>query len=290
MAIRHGDTIADEGTWVWSTDDSCKLPRLRNQKAAETGRQGSFLDSPSSGLESKGPLPSPVRRAWWARWTFGPTEREHEGRTMTRSWHICPVRPRRVAPAVLAAFLAGGVLAGCGTGANPRSHATVTTGPQATKHGLVGYASYLPKSTLNFYSDATVMGTIAKPALTSQGDLVKVVMPRWSVLIVISGPEVPGEGLPYQAVATTCTWTVSMTNEIGRVPISVADFDSIDFRGNVFHPTLVTGQPVPPDVLEPGQKVTFELRTGEPVGEGLMRWAPSGTQIVAKWDFVVEDD
>jgi len=195
-------------------------------------------------------------------------------------------------PALLAAFLVGGALAGCGTtsAANPRSHASVTIGSQTAKHGLVGYASFLPKSTLNFHSDATAVGTIARPALTSQGDPVKVIMPRWAALVVISGPEVPGEGLPYQAPATTCTWTVSMSNAIGRVPISVSDFDSIDFRGNVYHPALVPGQPVPPDVLEPGQKVTFELRTGEPVGEGLIRWAPNGAQIVAKWDFVVEDD
>ena len=211
---------------------------------------------------------------------------------MTRGWYICPVRPRRVVPALLAAFLVGGALAGCGTtsAANPRSHASVTIGSQTAKHGLVGYASFLPKSTLNFHSDATAVGTIARPALTSQGDPVKVIMPRWAALVVISGPEVPGEGLPYQAPATTCTWTVSMSNAIGRVPISVSDFDSIDFRGNVYHPALVPGQPVPPDVLEPGQKVTFELRTGEPVGEGLIRWAPNGAQIVAKWDFVVEDD
>ncbi len=34
----------------------------------------------------------------------------------------------------------------------------------------------------------------------------------------------------------------------------------------------------------------FELRAVEAPGEGLMRWAPDGTHIVAKWDFVVEND
>ncbi len=71
--------------------------------------------------------------------------------------------------------------------------------------GLVGYPSYLPKSTLHFHSDAVLTGAAARPALTNQGDPAKVVTPHWSVLAVVSGPEVPGEGLPYQAPATTCT-------------------------------------------------------------------------------------
>lgn len=45
-----------------------------------------------------------------------------------------------------------------------------------------------------------------------------------------------------------------------------------------------------PPVLRPGQKISFELRAAEETGEGLMRWAPDGRNIVAKWDFVVEND
>jgi hypothetical protein len=43
-------------------------------------------------------------------------------------------------------------------------------------------------------------------------------------------------------------------------------------------------------VLQPGQKVTFELRAVETVGEGLMRWSPYGHVIDASWDFEVEND
>ncbi len=163
-------------------------------------------------------------------------------------------------------------------------------GSQPHHSGLVGYPSYLPKNTLHVRSDAVLTGTAARPALTNQGDPVKVVTPHWSVLAVVSGPEVPGEGLPYQTPAITCTWTVSLSGATAPVPISVADFASIDNLGNVYHPYLVPGQPVPPSVLQPGQRVSFELRAGEAVGEGLMRWAPIGGQIVAKWDFVVEND
>lgn len=72
-----------------------------------------------------------------------------------------------------------------------------------------------------------------RPALTSQGDGVEVKTPRWSVLVTVTGPEVPGEGLPYQAPATTCTWIVTMSGATGPVPVSASDFSSIDDEGNV---------------------------------------------------------
>jgi hypothetical protein len=189
-------------------------------------------------------------------------------------------------------LVAGTILAGCmashSPGADP--HPVRASGGHESGKGLVGYPSFLPKSTLHFHSDAVVVGSVARPALTNQGDPVKVVTPHWSVVAVVAGPEVPGEGLPYQAPVTTCTWTVKLSKATGTVPVSVADFDSIDDTGNVYLPYLVPGQPLPPDVLEPGQVVSFELRAAEPVGEGLMRWAPIGGRIVAKWDYVVEND
>ena len=153
-----------------------------------------------------------------------------------------------------------------------------------------GYPSFLPRSTLNYHSDTVLTGTVQRPALTSQGDGVKVKTPQWSVLVTVTGPEVPGEGLPYQAPTTTCTWIVTMSGATGPVPVSASDFSSIDDENNVYRPALVAGQPKPPPVLRPGQKISFELRAVEATGEGLMRWAPDGRNIVAKWDFVVEND
>ena len=133
-------------------------------------------------------------------------------------------------------------------------------------------------------------GTAQRPALTNQGDGVQVKTSRWSALVTVRGPQVPGEGLPYRASATTCTWVVTISGATGPVPISAGDFTSIDVGNHVYRPALVPGQPKPPAVLRPGQRVSFELRAVEAVGEGLMRWAPDGRDIVAKWDFVVEND
>jgi hypothetical protein len=201
-------------------------------------------------------------------------------RAVTRS-----PRLRRVAPALCAAAVAAAALWGAAGSAG----ASGTHG-KGKAHGLVGYPSFLPKDTLHFDGDAVLVGTVRRPALTNQGDAVKVVTSRWSVLARVSGPEVPGEGLPYQAPSTTCTWTVTLSKATATVPVSAADFDSIDDTGQLFRPALVPGQPLPPRSVAPGQTVSFELRAAEPVGEGLMRWAPDGHHVVAKWDFVVEND
>jgi hypothetical protein len=209
----------------------------------------------------------------------GRAHREGQGGPAARRGRA-PGRGRNlILPAALLAAL--GVLAGCGTAAKPVARPTPTFG---------AYPSYLPKDTLNHGSDAALTGTIQRPALTNEGDAVKVKTSQWSVLVTVSGPQVPGEGLPYQATETTCTWVVTMSGATGTVPISPSDFSSIDQDNDVYHPVLVPGQPKPPKVLHPGEKASFELRVVEATGEGLMRWAPNGRNIVAKWDFVVEND
>jgi hypothetical protein len=152
------------------------------------------------------------------------------------------------------------------------------------------FPSFLPAKTLNASDDRVLTGTAAKPALTVEGDGVDVRTSGWSVRVVVSGPVVPGEGLPYQPPDTTCTWTVTMTDATGPVPISLADFNSIDHLGQIYHLTFVQGQPVPPSTLTPGRTISFKVRGYEAVGEGLMRWAPLKQKIVAMWDYEVEND
>jgi hypothetical protein len=181
-------------------------------------------------------------------------------------------RPGRLATALLFGVLAA--LAGCSSAGSP--HAA------APSSGLLGsYPSFLPRDTLNYHSDTILVGTVKRPALTNQGDGVEVKTGRWSVLVTVSGPQVPGEGLPYQAPTTTCTWVVTMSKATGTVPISLADFSAIDALDGIYLPAFVAGQPLPPSTLRPGQKVSFELRAVMPTGEGLMHWA-DGRDILAK--------
>jgi hypothetical protein len=172
--------------------------------------------------------------------------------------------------AIVASLFCALVLAGCGS-------ATV-------------YPSFLPKKTLNPSVDEALVGTMAKPALQIEGLPVKVETNAFHVNVVVSGPVVPGEGLPNQQLATTCTWTVTMNDASANVPVSLADFHSVDHLGSVFLMGLVPGEHTPPRVLHPGQTLTFQLRAYELVGEGMMQWAPDHKHVVADWDYTVEND
>ena len=172
--------------------------------------------------------------------------------------------------ALVGALLAAVVLAGCGT---------ATT-----------YPAYLPKKTLTPAIDQAMVGTMAKPALQIEGLPVTVTTKDFHVRVTVSGPVVPGEGLPYQQAGTTCTWTVTMNDATANVPLSIDDFHSIDHLGAVFLMGLVPGERPLPRYLRPGRSLTFQLRAYELVGEGLMQWAPDHRHVVADWDYSVEND
>lgn len=156
--------------------------------------------------------------------------------------------------------------------------------------GGASYPAFLPKKTLTPRVDATLIGTSSRPALQVEGLAVKVKTGHFDVLVTVSGPIVPGEGLPSQPDATTCTWTVTMKDATGTVPVSIADFHSVDHLGAVFVMGLVPGEHPPPSVLHPNHTLTFKLRAYELVGEGVMQWAPDHRHVVANWDYTVEND
>ena len=138
--------------------------------------------------------------------------------------------------------------------------------------------------------DSVLTGTTARPALSVQGEAVQVQLGPAAVLVNITGPDVPGEGMPKVQETTTCTWTVTLSGATAPIDLAVADFSSRDHLGTTYRPTLVQGRPVPPRQVLPGQSVSFSLRAIMRTGEGLMTWSPGGKLPVAAWDFVVEND
>lgn len=192
--------------------------------------------------------------------------------------------PSVIAAVLLVAAVLAGTLAGCSA---PAVHtAKSAADKQDSKYGTL--PGFLPKQ--SFDDDSVLTGSVARPALTTEGDGVRVGSGADAVLVTVTGPEVPGEGLPYQTSATTCTWTITIKAGSKAVPISTKDFSTSDHLGAVYTLQLVAGQPVPPSTVAPDTSVTFELRTVMVVGEGLLRWAPDGTHPVALWDFEVEND
>ncbi len=205
--------------------------------------------------------------------------------TESRSWGRA-FKPGPSLVSMVIVLLAAFVLAGCGGGGKSGAQYPSAL-PGKT---VVSYPSFLPKNTLNPTVDAALVGTEAKPALQVEGLAVEAKTKAFHVDITVSGPIVPGEGLPEQPDATTCTWTVTMKNASADVPVSIKDFHSVDHLGSVFIMGLVPGEHEPPSVLHPGQTLSFKLRSYELVGEGMMQWAPDHKHVVAYWDYTVEND
>ena len=83
---------------------------------------------------------------------------------------------------------------------------------------------------------------------------------------------------------------MTLSHATGRVPIALADFDSIRHERNSFSSLLRSRTANSPALSDGGAHGNFRLRASENVGEGLFRWAPIARHIVAKWDFIVEND
>jgi hypothetical protein len=168
------------------------------------------------------------------------------------------------------------LLAGCGSD------------PTAVEPPYGALPTFLGSATAQV--DTVLTGTTGRPALSAQGEAVQV---RWgtaAVLVDVTGPDVPGEGLPEVTETTTCTWTVTLSGATAPIPLSVDDFSSRDHLGTTYRPTLVPGRPPPPAQVLPGRTVSFQLRAIMRTGEGLMTFSPGGKLPVAAWDFVVEND
>jgi hypothetical protein len=199
--------------------------------------------------------------------------------------------PLSLPPRTVVALLAGAAavaLAAIGLTAcsAPPAH------PQAAAASDAAYGtlpSYLPRSSLT--PDGVLTGTAARPALTVEGDAVDVDLGHaQKVRATVTGPVVPGEGLPFQPEATTATFQVTLEAAGASIPLALEQFHAVDHLGAIYQLAPIPGQPGPPATVEPGQMVTFELRVVMVTGEGVLQWAPDQQHPVASWDFVVEND
>lgn len=183
-----------------------------------------------------------------------------------------------------------------GSGAGGSTHSAPAGGsihaarPTPIPAGAYGYIpSWLPQSKVPV--SRVVTATPAHPWLAIQGDTVKVVLADVHVLATAAGPSVPEIGHFPLPRTTPCTFTVTLADASGPVPIKQADFATIDELGRLHSLRLrrMGGGPVPAE-LRPGQTVTLQLSTVLPTGEGRFMWAPVTGRPVVQWDFDVEID
>lgn len=148
--------------------------------------------------------------------------------------------------------------------------------------GIGDLPSFLPAPT----SNAVVHGSAASPAMSYPGSPVTVELATGHVTVDVAGPSLPPD-TKLNADQVVGTFTITLRDADTTVLVAASQFDVLDHNGGV-HP-LATSVSVPTEV-DPHKTVTFTLYATLPSGEGLLRYHPTATGVVAAWDYVAETD
>jgi hypothetical protein len=219
--------------------------------------------------------------------------------------------------ALLPAALAAGLLAGCGTAtpAPSTTHAAAAPKPPTVSKGLRAEEQAIHQQVLaSLHQDSAAgvkYGSIptdlrgkqappsnqvlsaspAHPALAIQGISVVLHLAHGSALATVVGPDVPNRIQGSADLQTPATWDLTFADVHGTVPISPRLFTITDEQGALLSPRItVLGGGSLPRTVPAGRPFTLQLRTVVSVGDGKLRYAPSGGAWLAEWDFDVETD
>jgi hypothetical protein len=174
------------------------------------------------------------------------------------------------------------MLAACGTAAANTSRTASTANNDNTYGGL---PSWLPKAKVPI--NRVQVATKKHFVLAEEGDTVQVVLPKGRARITLVGPAVPPFVAPPPPV-TTATFTVTVSDASGTVPIQPSDFELVDGAGHFFHPSAFIA-PGTSTVAPHGRTVSFRFSELMAVGAGSVRWSPDHHPMVI-YDFTVEND
>lgn len=218
---------------------------------------------------------------------------------------------RRVVPLALAAGLA----AGCGAVKAVPAHQTGAPKPSPISSDLRAEEVAIHRqvlASLHHDSDVRVRyGSIpgelrdrqappagqvlrasqSHPAMAIQGNGVLLHLAQGGALATAIGPEIPDRVQGSSDLHTPATWDLTFAHVHGTVPISPRLFTITDEQGAVLwpHVSVVGGGPLPKTVPA-GRPFTLTLKTVVSVGDGKLRYSPSGATWLAEWDFDVETD
>jgi hypothetical protein len=152
-----------------------------------------------------------------------------------------------------------------------------------------GLPSWLPTASVPV--NRIVQASPAHPWLAIEGDTVHVVLPGGQVMATAVGPSVPEEGQFPVPATTLCSFTLTLANTSGVIPLSSGAFTIRDEQGQLHSPkvTAQNGSPAPAVAVH-GKTVTLTLTAVLPTGSGELMWAPRGGSPVVSWDFDGEID
>ncbi len=223
---------------------------------------------------------------------------------------------RSVTPALAAAALAAAALAGCGSsqtatvaagGAQPKRPriSAKLRAQEAAIHqqvvaslnqgnGATGRYGSIPANLRNKQSapvNQVLHASALHPAIAIQGNGVQLHLLHGTALATAVGPDIPTRIQGSADLHTTATWDFTFADVKGTVPISPRLFTITDEQGALLWPKLsVPGGGPLPKTVPTGRPFTVMLSTVVSVGDGKLRYAPTGGTWLAEWDFDVETD
>jgi hypothetical protein len=139
--------------------------------------------------------------------------------------------------------------------------------------------------------DQALHASTAHPAMAIQGNGVVLQLAHGSALATAVGPDIPERIQGSADLHTPATWDLTFADVHGTVPLSAGLFTITDEQGALLSPRVstLTGRPIPKSVPA-GRPFTLVLRTTVSVGDGKLRYSPTGPAWLAEWDFDVETD
>jgi hypothetical protein len=186
-----------------------------------------------------------------------------------------------VVVAIVALLVHGG---GASTAANPSSSASPAS---HARYG--GLPAWLPEPKVRV--GRVLQASAAHPALSIQGEAVRVSLPSGAVLATAAGPEVPEEGRFPVPEVTPTTFMVTFSAASRPIALNASAFTLIDERGMAHHPKLTAlHRGSPPAVVRRGRATSVALHAILPTGDGGLSWTPQGTHQLVTWDYTVEID
>ncbi len=132
--------------------------------------------------------------------------------------------------------------------------------------------------------------TATHPVVAIQGNGVKLHLAHGSALATAVGPDVPDRIQGSGDLHTPATWDLTFADVHGTIPIAASRFTIADEQGSLLRPRLSAAAARLPKTVPAGRPLTLELRTTISIGDGKLRYAPSGGRWLAEWDFDVETD
>ncbi len=138
--------------------------------------------------------------------------------------------------------------------------------------------------------DQLLSATATHPVIAIQGNGVKLHLAHGSALATAVGPDVPDRIQGSGDLHTPATWDLTFADVHGTIPIAASRFTITDEQGSLLRPRLSAAAAPLPKTVPAGRPFTLKLRTTISIGDGKLRFAPSGGRWLAEWDFDVETD